>query len=101
MLQGQMVVIVVVAFLLLSAGTAEAGWPLGRQGFGRQVVPSLPVPRVIEVPGSVAASAASSHPNWGQTAAPRAYPWGHFGARTRPGFVYHSGYYGDVSNWWQ
>ena len=95
------------AAFLLTAGVAQAGWPLG---FGRGVASAPPAPRIIGVapyaggPSAAAPGWVGPHEQFPAATAPgprSPYPWGYFGARTEPGFVRHRGYYGDLMHWWQ
>jgi len=93
--------LVVIAWLG-GVGSAQAGNPFGWLGFGHHAQ-TPPAPRVIEViPPAEAPDPQLTGTCFspGSPAAP-AYPWGYFGARPGMGFVWHSGYYGDVSHWCQ
>jgi hypothetical protein len=63
------------------------------------------VPRVIEVTpqyrGPTLSAPAGCRRSAGYpTVAPRRpYPWGYFGAGSKPQWSFHAGYYGDVSQW--
>jgi len=89
---------------LCGVGSAQAGHPFGWLGFG-QKTPAPPVPRVIEVtpPAEMVGTGfpAPCLSPGGYPPAARAYPWGYFGARPGKSFVWHAGYYGDVSHWCQ
>ena len=101
MIRSQLIPALSVSILLASACAAHAGWPFARSAFQRHVHRESPAPRVIELPASTVVPAPGQHPTWGHFAAPRPYAWGDFGARTHPRFTWHSGYYGDVSHWWE
>ncbi len=105
MFRRQRMGLVPVVLLLLAAGSVQAGWPRSQLGFGRHRSNEPPAPRVIDVapyagvPSGIALEGAG--PAWSHTASPRAYPWGHFGARSGSHFFGHSNYYREVSHWWE
>ena len=60
-------------------------------------------PKVVAVgqpgPGAIAGAAVISNPSLSGGACPSAYPYGYFGAQTRPYSVSFRNYYNDFTQW--
>lgn len=82
-------------------GAELYGWVYGR--YHGPVPYYMGNPQVIEIaqsgPGAVAAGTAKSYPPVQGEAYPGAYPYGYFGAQSRPYSVTHRNYYNDFSQW--
>jgi hypothetical protein len=82
-------------------GAELYGWVSGR--YHGPVPYYICNPKAVEIsqpgPGAIAAGAVISNPSLSGGACPSAYPYGYFGAQTRPYSVTHTNYYHDFSQW--